>query len=54
MNDGSTLTNNFSVKVIDATATIAPTTTSGNSLLLNNGIYTVNYGSLCKINVSGY
>ena len=54
LNDGSTLTNNFSVKVIDATATIAPTTTSGNSLLLNNGIYTVNYGSLCKINVSGY
>ena len=54
LNDGSTLTNNFSVKIIDATTTIAPTTTSGNSLVLDNGTYTINYGSLCKINVSGY
>ncbi|MBQ3622053.1 hypothetical protein II941_04745 [bacterium] len=48
------MTNNFSVKIIDATVTIAPTTTSGNSLVLDNGTYTINYGSLCKINVSGY
>ena len=54
LTDGSSLSATYSIKITDATCSITPTTSSGNSLVLNNNTYTINYGSLCKINVSGY
>ena len=54
LNDGSTLTATFSIKIIDATCAINPTTLSNNNLVASNNIYTIEYGSLCKFNLSGY
>lgn len=54
LTNGSVLSASISIKVSDATCTITPTTSSNNSLVLNNNTYTINYGSLCSIKVSGF